>query len=176
MPALINHCFLWHLHLGLFLWWSMQKKKKKCYSEIVLNICLPKMWIQWKLQIWLSLVLRYQPSFHGVDLSALRGAAVDEYFRQPIVVRHPLPTNNFTPTIYSVEMCNWNERLVWGRAVNQGEVLPSECGAEKRLRWYWVWLTFVVVCFIWWAAISFCRTHLISAFWWPSRSNTQSTS
>lgn len=30
---------------------------------------------------------RYQPSFHGVDLSALRGAAVDEYFRQPIVVR-----------------------------------------------------------------------------------------
>uniref|UniRef100_A0A8C5GIY4 Histone-arginine methyltransferase CARM1 n=1 Tax=Gouania willdenowi TaxID=441366 RepID=A0A8C5GIY4_GOUWI len=29
----------------------------------------------------------YQPSFHGVDLSALRGAAVDEYFRQPIVVR-----------------------------------------------------------------------------------------
>lgn len=29
---------------------------------------------------------RYQPSFHGVDLSALRGAAVDEYFRQPIVV------------------------------------------------------------------------------------------
>lgn len=29
---------------------------------------------------------RYQPSFHGVDLSALRGAAVDEYFRQPVVV------------------------------------------------------------------------------------------
>ncbi|XP_072420279.1 histone-arginine methyltransferase CARM1 isoform X2 [Chiloscyllium punctatum] len=27
----------------------------------------------------------YQPSFHGVDLSALRGAAVDEYFKQPIV-------------------------------------------------------------------------------------------
>ncbi|KAH0511986.1 Histone-arginine methyltransferase CARM1 [Microtus ochrogaster] len=27
----------------------------------------------------------YQPSFHGVDLSALRGAAVDEYFRQPVV-------------------------------------------------------------------------------------------
>uniref|UniRef100_A0A667GDU4 Histone-arginine methyltransferase CARM1 n=1 Tax=Lynx canadensis TaxID=61383 RepID=A0A667GDU4_LYNCA len=25
------------------------------------------------------------PSFHGVDLSALRGAAVDEYFRQPVV-------------------------------------------------------------------------------------------
>lgn len=35
----------------------------------------------------LFLMLRYQPSFHGVDLSALRGAAVDEYFRQPIVVR-----------------------------------------------------------------------------------------
>lgn len=33
-----------------------------------------------------SCPLRYQPSFHGVDLSALRGAAVDEYFRQPIVV------------------------------------------------------------------------------------------
>uniref|UniRef100_A0A4W5RPK6 Histone-arginine methyltransferase CARM1 n=1 Tax=Hucho hucho TaxID=62062 RepID=A0A4W5RPK6_9TELE len=32
----------------------------------------------------------YQPSFHGVDLSALRGAAVDEYFRQPIVVRRIL--------------------------------------------------------------------------------------
>ncbi|KAK6300809.1 hypothetical protein J4Q44_G00289070 [Coregonus suidteri] len=27
----------------------------------------------------------YQPSFHGVDLSSLREAAVDEYFRQPIV-------------------------------------------------------------------------------------------
>ncbi|XP_063787494.1 histone-arginine methyltransferase CARM1 isoform X3 [Pseudophryne corroboree] len=27
----------------------------------------------------------YQPSFHGVDLSALRGAAVDEYFKQPVV-------------------------------------------------------------------------------------------
>ncbi|XP_041961031.1 histone-arginine methyltransferase CARM1-like [Alosa sapidissima] len=27
----------------------------------------------------------YQQSFHGVDLSALRGAAVEEYFRQPIV-------------------------------------------------------------------------------------------
>lgn len=34
------------------------------------------------------LTLRYQPSFHGVDLSALRGAAVDEYFRQPIVVSY----------------------------------------------------------------------------------------
>lgn len=32
---------------------------------------------------------RYQPSFHGVDLSALRGAAVDEYFRQPVVVSGP---------------------------------------------------------------------------------------
>ncbi|XP_026569026.1 histone-arginine methyltransferase CARM1 [Pseudonaja textilis] len=30
----------------------------------------------------------YQPSFHGVDLSALRGAAVDEYFRQPVVRQH----------------------------------------------------------------------------------------
>ncbi|XP_064416965.1 histone-arginine methyltransferase CARM1 isoform X2 [Latimeria chalumnae] len=27
----------------------------------------------------------YQPSFHGVDLSSLRGAAVDEYFKQPVV-------------------------------------------------------------------------------------------
>ncbi|XP_063061386.1 histone-arginine methyltransferase CARM1-like [Engraulis encrasicolus] len=27
----------------------------------------------------------YQQSFHGVDLSALRGAAVEEYFKQPIV-------------------------------------------------------------------------------------------
>uniref|UniRef100_A0A8C5JQZ4 Coactivator associated arginine methyltransferase 1 n=1 Tax=Junco hyemalis TaxID=40217 RepID=A0A8C5JQZ4_JUNHY len=32
---------------------------------------------------------QYQPSFHGVDLSALRGAAVDEYFRQPVVVSDP---------------------------------------------------------------------------------------
>ena len=28
---------------------------------------------------------RYQQSFHGVDLSCLRGAAMKEYFRQPIV-------------------------------------------------------------------------------------------
>lgn len=41
----------------------------------------------------LFLLLRYQPSFHGVDLSALRGAAVDEYFRQPIVVRYPSHTH-----------------------------------------------------------------------------------
>lgn len=34
--------------------------------------------------------IRYQQSFHGVDLSALRGAAVDEYFRQPIVVSKAL--------------------------------------------------------------------------------------
>uniref|UniRef100_A0AAY3ZVP8 Histone-arginine methyltransferase CARM1 n=1 Tax=Denticeps clupeoides TaxID=299321 RepID=A0AAY3ZVP8_9TELE len=27
----------------------------------------------------------YQQSFHGVDLSALRGAAVEEYFKQPVV-------------------------------------------------------------------------------------------
>ncbi|PIO28500.1 hypothetical protein AB205_0000180, partial [Aquarana catesbeiana] len=33
----------------------------------------------------LSFPFRYQPSFHGVDLSALRGAAVDEYFKQPVV-------------------------------------------------------------------------------------------
>ena len=29
---------------------------------------------------------RYQQCFYGVNLSSLRGAAVDEYFRQPIVV------------------------------------------------------------------------------------------
>ena len=28
----------------------------------------------------------YQPSFHGVDLTGLRQAAIDEYFKQPIVV------------------------------------------------------------------------------------------
>jgi len=28
---------------------------------------------------------RYQQSFHGVDLSCLRNAAMKEYFRQPIV-------------------------------------------------------------------------------------------
>lgn len=28
---------------------------------------------------------RYQQSFHGVDLSCLRDAAMKEYFRQPIV-------------------------------------------------------------------------------------------
>ncbi|KAK2087360.1 Histone-arginine methyltransferase carm1 [Saguinus oedipus] len=37
------------------------------------------------LAVGVGLVHRYQPSFHGVDLSALRGAAVDEYFRQPVV-------------------------------------------------------------------------------------------
>ena len=38
------------------------------------------------LWMWFGDFHRYQPSFHGVDLSALRGAAVDEYFRQPVVV------------------------------------------------------------------------------------------
>ena len=31
--------------------------------------------------------VRYQPSFHGVDLCCLREAAVNEYFKQPVVVR-----------------------------------------------------------------------------------------
>ena len=31
-------------------------------------------------------ISRYQNSFYGVDLSNLRQAAVDEYFKQPIVV------------------------------------------------------------------------------------------
>ncbi len=34
---------------------------------------------------------RYQHSFHSIDLSALRGAAVEEYFRQPIKVCAFLP-------------------------------------------------------------------------------------
>ena len=34
--------------------------------------------------------LRSQQSFHGVDLSSLRQAAIAEYFRQPIVVRKEL--------------------------------------------------------------------------------------
>ena len=29
----------------------------------------------------------YQQSFHGVDLTSLRRAAIEEYFKQPIVVR-----------------------------------------------------------------------------------------
>lgn len=49
------------------------------------------------------LVFRYQPSFHGVDLSALRGAAVDEYFRQPIVV---CGTRIFTPVNGKPTHCN----------------------------------------------------------------------
>jgi len=34
-----------------------------------------------------ALLSRQQRSFYGVDLSALHGAAGDEFFRQPIVVR-----------------------------------------------------------------------------------------
>ena len=34
---------------------------------------------------------RYQPSFHGVDLCSLRDAAVQEYFKQPVVVSSSLP-------------------------------------------------------------------------------------
>jgi histone-arginine methyltransferase CARM1 len=29
----------------------------------------------------------YQESFHGINLTSLRDAAVEEYFKQPIVVR-----------------------------------------------------------------------------------------
>ena len=32
---------------------------------------------------------RYQNSFYGVDLSNLRESAMEEYFRQPIVVSFP---------------------------------------------------------------------------------------
>ena len=35
-----------------------------------------------------SLSFRQQPSFHGVDLTSLRDAAVAEYFRQPVVVSY----------------------------------------------------------------------------------------
>lgn len=59
-------------------------------KNIILRLC-QKIWLSLSLStldlnVFSSLALRYQPSFHGVDLSALRGAAVDEYFRQPIVV------------------------------------------------------------------------------------------
>ena len=36
--------------------------------------------------VFAAIVFRYQPSFHGVDLSGLREAAVQEYFKQPVVV------------------------------------------------------------------------------------------
>lgn len=32
-------------------------------------------------------ILRTLTNFHGIDLSALRGAALEEYFKQPIQVR-----------------------------------------------------------------------------------------
>ena len=32
-------------------------------------------------------ILRTLKNFHGIDLSALRGAALEEYFKQPILVR-----------------------------------------------------------------------------------------
>ena len=32
------------------------------------------------------LFYRYQESFHGINLTSLRDAAVEEYFKQPIVV------------------------------------------------------------------------------------------
>lgn len=46
-----------------------------------------------------TLYFRYQQCFYGVNLSSLRGAAVDEYFRQPIVVSmHSLQA--FSPSVY----------------------------------------------------------------------------
>lgn len=53
------------------------KENAGCPTGLLLLVTLP----------WgVGAFCRYQPSFHGVDLSALRGAAVDEYFRQPVVV------------------------------------------------------------------------------------------
>ena len=39
----------------------------------------------WNSEINIYRFYRYQQSFHGVDLSCLRSAAMKEYFRQPIV-------------------------------------------------------------------------------------------
>jgi len=36
--------------------------------------------------IFCNHVIRYQSAFHNVDLTSLREAAVQEYFKQPIVV------------------------------------------------------------------------------------------
>lgn len=41
----------------------------------------------WSLLIHVkSDIFRYQQSFHGIDLTSIRSAAVEEYFKQPVVV------------------------------------------------------------------------------------------
>lgn len=68
---------------------------------------------------------RYQPSFHGVDLSALRGAAVDEYFRQPVVVSK-------SPRVIS--QLTLVKALTWGDGVGTGfPVRPcASCAALEQ--------------------------------------------
>lgn len=46
---------------------------------------------------------RYQQCFYGVNLSSLQGAAVDEYFRQPIVV-----SVFFLPMCLSIDSFTYN--------------------------------------------------------------------
>lgn len=58
---------------------------------------------------------RYQQCFYGVNLSSLRGAAVDEYFRQPIVVS--ASSTDFLPLCLSVD--SFTHSRAWNTLCSQ---------------------------------------------------------
>ncbi|XP_016148793.1 histone-arginine methyltransferase CARM1-like [Sinocyclocheilus grahami] len=72
----------------------------------------------------------YQPSFHGVDLSALRGAAVDEYFRQPIV-----KTNKHMGLCLCLQRKEYTERYSSPKGMTTG---LSTAPTEPLTHWYQV--------------------------------------
>ena len=53
--------------------------------------------------------LRFQQSFHGVDLSCLRGHAYDEYFHQPVVDTFDLRVLMAKPVRYIVNFLTTKE-------------------------------------------------------------------
>lgn len=59
--------------------------------------------VVWTVSAWFHcFYLRYQESFHGVNLTSLRNAAVSEYFKQPIVVGVIILWND----------CLWSKRIL----------------------------------------------------------------
>uniref|UniRef100_A0A3B3VJC6 Histone-arginine methyltransferase CARM1 n=1 Tax=Poecilia latipinna TaxID=48699 RepID=A0A3B3VJC6_9TELE len=80
----------------------------------------------------------YQPSFHGVDLSALRGAAVDEYFRQPIVDTFDIRILMAKSVKYTVNFLEAKEEDLYRSMLTLMTVWLSTAPTEPLTHWYQV--------------------------------------
>lgn len=73
---------------------------------------------------------RHQQCFYGVNLSSLRGAAVDEYFRQPIVVSAFRSRLSFPPCVH-LSICSLTRSLAHASGRHRAARL-CEAGTEEK--------------------------------------------